>query len=204
MTRRSRVVGLSKVLGLLGGLGSGKSAVAALFRTFGARAVDADRIAHRVLEEPAVKRTLQSWWGPEIVRRGRVDRAEVARRAFGSAGGTAKLNALVHPRIGRVLRGEISRARRGGGVLIVDAALLLETGSDAWCDVLVFVDAPAEIRRRRVAARGWTAAEWRRRERLQWPLRRKRKKADFVIDNRGSRAATRKQVESILQEIARL
>lgn len=198
MTRRSRVVGL------LGGIGSGKSAVAAQFRKLGARTVDADRIAHGVLDEPAVRRTLASWWGPEVLRAGRVDRARVARRAFSSAADAARLNALVHPRIRRELRRQVARARRGARVVVVEAALLLETGSDAWCDVLVFVDAPRAARRRRVESRGWTAAEWNRRERLQWPLPRKRRKADYVIDNGGSRAAARKQVVSILQEITRL
>jgi len=198
MTRRSCVVGL------LGGIGSGKSAVAALFQKSGARTVDADAIAHRVLEEPAVRRTLARWWGPAILERGRVNRAEVARRAFGSAAQGARLNALVHPRIGRELRREIVKALRRSGVVVVEAALLLETGTDAWCDVLVFVDAPAAIRRRRIASRGWTAAEWRRREKAQWPLPRKRARADYVIDNGGARAASRKQVETILQEIASL
>jgi dephospho-CoA kinase len=198
MTRRSRVVGL------LGGVGSGKSAVAAQFKKLGARVVDADRIARGVLDIPAVRRKLVEVWGPGIIRVGRVDRAEVARCAFGSAGGTARLNALVHPRIGRELRREIRSARARGGVLIVEAALLLETGSEDWCDVLVFVDAPADVRRRRAGERGMGASDWRRRERLQWPLRKKKKKADFVIDNRGPRAAMHKQVERILQEISRL
>ena len=193
-----------RVVGLLGGIGSGKSSVAALFEEFGARIVDADRIAHRILEEPAVRRTLTTWWGPEIVRGGRVDRARVARHAFGTRGGAARLNALLHPRIGRELKKEIARARRRGGVVVVEAALLLETGTEAGCDALVFVDAPRRERRRRVARRGWSPSEWMRRERAQWPLRRKRAKADYVIDNGGSRAATRRQVRTILQEISKL
>src|SRR5262245_50331946 len=192
----------SSIVGLLGGVGSGKSAVAALFKENGARVVDADRIAHGVLEDRGVRRTLASWWGPEVLRGGRVDRAVVARRAFGSAADRNRLNALVHPKIRRALRGEILKGRRRGGVLVVEAALLLETGSDGWCDVLVFVDAPAAVRRRRARSRGWTAEEWRRRERSQWPVARKRKRADYVIDNGGSRAAARKQVERILQELA--
>ena len=191
----------SRVVGLLGGIGSGKSSIAAQFAALGAKTVDADRIARRVLEMPDVRRTLKSWWGPGIVKRGRIDRAEVARRAFASPGGTKLLNALVHPRIGRELRREIAKARRRGGVLIVEAALLLETGSDALCDALIFVDAPAATRRRRVAARGWSGAEWRRRERAQWPLARKRSRADYVIRNGGPKAATRKQVMNVLQEI---
>jgi dephospho-CoA kinase len=151
-----------------------------------------------------VRRRLVSWWGSDILNHGRVDRAAVARRVFGSTAERERLNALVHPRIGRELRREIAGARRRGGILVVDAALLLETGSDAACDVLVFVEAPRAARGRRAAARGWTDAEWRRRERSQWPLRRKKMKADYVIDNGGTLAAARRQVESILQEISRL
>ena len=195
---------LSRVVGLLGGIGSGKSAVASLFEKFGARAVDADRIAHGVLDDPTVRRTLVSWWGPEILRGSRVDRAQVARRAFASEAGTARLNALVHPRIGRELRRKIALEKRRGGVVVVEAALLLETGTDALCDVLVFVDAPRDVRRRRAVKRGWSASEWSRRERRQWSLRRKRKKAGYIIDNGGPKAATRRQVESILQEITRV
>ena len=196
MKRRSTVVGL------LGGVGSGKSAVAALFKEYGARTVDADRIAHGVLDVPAVRRRILAWWGPDVLRRGRVDRAEVARRVFESPAERKRLNALVHPRIGRELTREIARARRRGGVLVVEAALLLETGSDGACDVLVYVEAPRAVRSRRAASRGWSDAEWRRRERSQWPLRRKKMKADYVIDNGGTLAAARKQVESILQEIS--
>lgn len=202
MRRRSRAAKSSRVVGLLGGVGSGKSAVAALFKEFGARAVDADRIAHGVLDDPAVRRRLVSWWGPDLLRHGRVDRAEVARLVFGSSAERKRLNALVHPRIGRELRREIAKARRRGGVLVVEAALLLETGSDKACDVLVFVEAPRAVRSRRAASRGWTDAEWRRREQSQWPLRRKKMKADYVIDNGGEIATARKQVESILQEIS--
>jgi dephospho-CoA kinase len=185
-------------------VGSGKSAVTALFKELGARTVDADRIAHQVIDDPPVRRRLVSWWGSDILNHGRVDRAAVARRVFGSTAERERLNALVHPRIGRVLRREIARARRRGGVLVVDAALLLETESDAACDVLVFLEAPRAVRSRRAAARGWTDAEWRRRERSQWPLRRKKMKADYVIDNGGTLAAAKRQVESILQEISRL
>lgn len=193
-----------RILGLLGGIGSGKSAVAADFESLGATYIDADRIAHRIIDAPPVRRTLARWWGPGVLRGGRVNRAEVARRAFASRGAASRLNALLHPRIGRELKKEIAKARRRGGVVIVEAALLLETGTDRWCDALVFVDAPRAARIRRTARRGWTAAEWSRREKLQWPPAGKRARADYVIDNGGTRAATRRQVETILQEIASL
>jgi len=193
-----------RILGLLGGIGSGKSAVAADFESLGATYIDADRIAHRIIDAPPVRRTLSRWWGPGVLRGGRVNRAEVARRAFASRGAASRLNALLHPRIERELKKEIARARRRGGVAVLEAALLLETGADRWCDALVFVDAPRAARIRRAARRGWTAAEWSRREKLQRPPARKRARADYVIDNGGTRAATRRQVETILQEIASL
>jgi dephospho-CoA kinase len=193
-----------RILGLLGGIGSGKSAVASIFEGLGARTIDADAIAHRVIDAPAMRRQLVRWWGPEVVRNGRVNRAAVARRAFASPAAARRLNRLLHPRIGRELNKEFSRARRRGGVVVVEAALLLETGTDRRCDVLVFVDAPRAVRLRRIGRRGWAAGELRRREKAQWPLARKRARADYVIDNGGSKAATRKQVARILQEIASL
>jgi len=193
-----------RILGLLGGIGSGKSAVSSIFEDLGARSIDADAVAHRVIDAPAVRRRLVRWWGPEVIRNGRVNRAAVARKAFARPGSERRLNRLLHPLIGRELKKEIAKARRRGGVVVLEAALLLETGTDRWCDVLVFVEAPRAARLRRVRSRGWSAAEFGRREKAQRPLARKRARADYVIENGGSKASTRKQVERILQEIASL
>lgn len=184
------------VVGLAGGVGSGKSTVAALFRNWGARVLDADAIGHRVIERPDVRARLVRAWGPGILRGKRVDRARLARAAFRSRASARRLNRLVHPPILREIRRRIARCR---GWVVLDAALLYEAGADRLCDRVVFVDAPVDVRRRRAAARGMPPEEAARRERFQRPLSYKKRRADNVIDNAGSKSRTERQAREIYE-----
>lgn len=184
------------VIGLVGGIGSGKTTVAECFREEGAEILDADRVAHKWLDHPAVRRALVRAFGTGVVPGGRVDRAALAREGFRSAATVARLNRIVHPYVKRDL--EKSIAKSGKRVVVLDAPLLLEAGAEGLCDAIVFVDAPAAVRRRRIEGRGWGRGELKRRERLQWPLSRKRRMSDYRIDNSGSRAATARQVRAVL------
>jgi dephospho-CoA kinase len=186
------------VVGLAGGVGSGKSTVASIFIKQGARGIDADALGHRVLELPTVRAGLLRDWGEGILRDGRVDRAALARLAFRSRKDVARLNRRVHPEILREIRRRIARAR---GWVVLDAALLFETGADALCDKVIFVSAPRAIRARRVRSRGWGPGELRRRERFQIPVVYKKKKADYVIDNAGSASRTADQIRKICDEL---
>jgi dephospho-CoA kinase len=189
------------VVGIAGGVGSGKSTVAALFRNWGARVLDADAIGHRVIERPDVKARLVRAWGPGILRGGRVDRARLAREAFRSRDSVRLLNRLVHPAILREIRRRIARSRRW---VVLDAALLFEAGADRLCDRVVFVEAPRRVRRRRAAARGMGPEESARRERFQRPAAYKKRRADDVIDNAGSKSRTEKQAREIYEGFRRL
>lgn len=189
------------VVGLAGGVGSGKSTVAAIFIKQGARGIDADLLGHRILELPAVRAALVRDWGTGILRDGRVDRAALARLAFRSRKTVARLNRRVHPEILREIRRQIARAR---GWVVLDAALLFETGADALCDRIVFVSAPRALRARRVRSRGWGPGEIRRRERFQLPVGYKKKKADYVIDNTGPASRTEAQTRTICDELRQL
>jgi dephospho-CoA kinase len=189
------------VVGLAGGVGSGKSTVAAIFIKQGARGIDADALGHRVLDLPAVRAGLVRDWGEEILRDGRVDRAALARLAFRSRKSVARLNRRVHPEILKEIRRRIEKAR---GWVVLDAALLYETGADALCDRVVFVSAPRAIRVRRVRSRGWGSGELRRRERFQFPVVYKKKKADYVIDNAGPTSRTVEQTRKICDELRKL
>jgi dephospho-CoA kinase len=189
------------VVGLAGGVGSGKSTVAAIFIKQGARGIDADALGHRVLDLPAVRAGLVRDWGEEILRDGRVDRAALARLAFRSRKSVARLNRRVHPEILKEIRRRIEKAR---GWVVLDAALLYETGADALCDRVVFVSAPRAIRVRRVRSRGWGPGELRRRERFQFPVVYKKKKADYVIDNAGPTSRTVEQTRKICDELRKL
>ena len=188
------------VVGLAGGVGSGKSTVAGIFIKEGAQGIDADALGHRVLDLPRMRAVLARDWGTEILRKGRVDRAALARLAFRSRRDVARLNRRVHPEILREIRRRISRAR---GWVVLDAALLFETGADALCDKVVFVSAPRALRARRTRARGWGRGELARRERFQFPVSYKKKKADYVIDNAGPTSRTEEQTRKICDELRR-
>jgi dephospho-CoA kinase len=188
------------VVGLAGGVGSGKSTVASLFRNQGARVVDADRIGHRVLDRPVLRARLAREWGKGILRRGRVDRSALARAAFRDRASVRRLNRLVHPAILREIRREVREAR---GWVVLDAALLFEAGADALCDLVIFVDAPRAVRARRVRSRGWAPGELARRERFQLPTAYKRKKADYVLDNRGPRSLAARRARELYETIRR-
>lgn len=188
------------VVGLAGGVGSGKSTIAGIFIKQGAQGIDADAVGHRVLDLPRVRAALVRDWGEKILRGGRVDRAALARLAFRSRESVARLNRRVHPEILREIRRRIATAR---GWVVLDAALLFETGADALCDAVVFVSAPRAVRARRISARGWGPGELRRRERFQFPAAYKKKKADYVIDNAGPKSRTEKQARRICDDLRR-
>ena len=139
-------------------------------------------------------------WGTGVLRRGRVDRAALARLAFRSRKDVARLNRRVHPEILKEIRRRISRAP---GWVVLDAALLFETGADALCDKVVFVSAPRALRERRTRSRGWAPGELARRERFQFPVSYKKKKADYVIDNTGPTSRTEDQTRKICDELRR-
>jgi dephospho-CoA kinase len=189
------------VVGLTGGIGSGKSTVAGILRKSGAVVIDADALGHRVLEIPRIRAALVRDFGAAILGEdGRIDRRALGRKAFRNKAATARLNRRVHPEILNRIRRGIRRAR---GCVVLDAALLYETGAEALCDRVWFVDAPRRRRLERIRARGWSAREVSRRERTQMPLREKKRRADVVIDNGGPVSRTEREVLERLTEQAR-
>ncbi len=204
------------IIGLLGGIGSGKTTVLEMFRELGAEVFDADALAHEVLETKAAKEALVSWLGERVLRSdGTVDREFLARTAFADRAALKRLEALVHPEVIRMAERRIAehRARPRGGkgpelpgreteaLLVLDVPLLLETRLQEACDRFVFVDAPIELRRQRVSARGWAPGELEERERFQRSVEEKRERAHFVIDNSGDLEATRAQVRRCREEL---
>jgi dephospho-CoA kinase len=172
--------------------------------------VDADRLAHEVLEETGVRERVRERFGPGVFgASGRIDRAELARAVFRDAGGRAALEQWVHPRVRERIAAEIARAREQRAERIVlDVPLLLENerehGLLELVDELVFVDAPADVRERRAReARGWPAGELARREAAQLPLAAKRARARHLIDNAGDLAALEAAVSDLLERLRR-
>jgi dephospho-CoA kinase len=194
-----------KILGLLGGVASGKSTVAEMFRKLGAAVLDADRAGHEVLRMPAVRAAIGGRWGKDVIGPdGEVDRSALARIVFAKPPDgprqLAELEKITHPEIRKRLLAEADEmAKQGAPVIILDAPVMLKAGWNKLCDALAFVECPADQRLDRAAARGWTVEEFRRREASQETVEEKKALADFVLDNSQDVSYIQAQVERCWQ-----
>lgn len=198
------------VIGVLGGIGSGKSAVARRIAGESGVLIDADAIAREVVEERAVRERLRDVFGDSVLRAdGSLDRAALGERVFSDASARRELEALTHPRIrDRIRRALDDALARGVPRVALDVPLLVENDAQhgllARCDELWFVDASLEARDARVrATRGWKAGEVERRERAQAPLAGKRARAHVVIPNEGTLAELERAVDLALARSSR-
>jgi len=195
------------VIGILGGIGSGKSTVAAEFGRQGCAVIDADAIAKSAYEDPAVVAELREWWGDQALDgAGQVDRKAVGALIFDDAAAKARLEQLIHPRVHAERRRLHERYAADPSVkaVIEDTPLLLEAGLAKHCDALVYVDAPLELREARVRERrGWSPGALQRRERRQASLDIKRAKADYSIRNDADPAGLAPQVRDVLSQVSR-
>ncbi len=154
-----------RVIGLVGGVASGKSLIARQLVELGAGWLDADRAGHEVLELEDVKQALRQRFGEEVVGPdGQISRPAIGQRVFGGAGAVEArqfLEQTTHPRIGELLGRQAAAFEAAGKeVLVLDAPLLMEAGWDKFCDKTVFVEAPREVRLDRARGRGWSDAEF--------------------------------------------
>ena len=166
------------IIGLIGRVGAGKSTVAARFAAHGGHVIDADQIAHEVLEEPDVIHQIADRFGADVLdAEGRILRRAVADRVFGPTPDHARalewLESFVHPRVHSRISDELTalEARDGGRmpperdmVVVLDVPLLVQSGWADRCDRLVVVNCSEEVRRQRLAARHWNPAQQAARE----------------------------------------
>jgi len=178
------------VVGLAGGIGSGKSHVAARLAARGALVSDSDAAARALLREPAIGAVLTGWWGRGILGPDDLpDRARIAAVVFADPTQRKRLEDLIHPLLhaqrDAALRAAAA-ADRPPPLFVIDAPLLFEAGLDRACDAVIFVDAPRATRLQRVRmGRGWTEAEFDRREASQIPVEQKKGRSTFIVDNGG-------------------
>lgn len=164
--------------------------------------LDADSVARRVLARPEVVKAVARRIPGAVGDDGKMDRQKLAREVFSNPQALAALEEITHPPIRRAMERAIRRAR--APYVLVDAALLQETGADRLCDAVVYVACPARTRRARTRRhRGWSDEEHRAREARQWSCRRKRAAADLVMDNAGDAARTRREVRRVLRRLER-
>lgn len=195
------------VVGIVGGIGSGKSAVAGwVAAQANVRVIDADSLGHDALTADNVRQSLRQRFGDEIFdSQGNVVRSALARLVFGNTEATLlarrDLEQIVHPEIERRMAEQIECARQSGcESVLLDAAVLLEAGWEKHCDAVVFIDAPDEQRLARVQQRsGWAPSELKRREASQLSLVEKRKRSDALISNDSSVSDAGKELLDFLR-----
>jgi dephospho-CoA kinase len=199
------VVAGKAIIGLVGGIGSGKSFVARIFAEFGCEVIDSDAHARAAFRDPKILATLRQWWGPAVfLHEGQIDRQAIARKVFADPAERRRLEELIHPWVNLAREREMKIASENPAVLafVWDSPLLFEAGLNRQCDAVVFVEAPEHVRLGRVGeTRGWGADELSRRENSQWPLDKKRELSDYVLKNTADAAQVRDQVRLLLSRI---
>lgn len=190
-----------KLVGLTGGIGSGKSTVAAMMRERGVPVIDADALARQVVEPglPAHADIARAW--PEVIAAdGRIDRKALAALVFADPASKARLEAMTHPHIrARIAEARAALAAAGHRLAVLEAALLVETGIYRELDGLIVVVASEASQVRRVVARdGCSPEAVMARLRAQQPAEDKVRVADYVVENDGRLSDTRARVEAVL------
>ena len=189
------------IVGITGSLSTGKSTASSLFARKGAKVLDADRIAHKLMEpRKACFRKVVKAFGPSILKGGHIDRQKIAKVVFEDKRKLRALEQIIHPAVAQEIKREIRRYQKSKqrGVLIIEVPLLFEAGLDRLMDVVVVVKASRTQQIARARERsGISQQEALRRIKAQMPLNQKIQRADIIIDNGGSPFKTKKQVDRI-------
>jgi dephospho-CoA kinase len=196
---------MKPVVGLTGGIASGKTTVAKMFGDLGVPIIDADDLAREVVEPgtPGLQAIVDEFGEDVLDQSGRLDRKKVGELVFGDEEARETLNAILHPRIGAAGAKHIQAYEDHPAPYVVyEAALLVETGAYKAFPVLVVVSAEESVQRLRLIARdGYTVSEANARIESQLPLGRKIALADHVVTNNGDLEGTRRQVGEVHEQL---
>jgi dephospho-CoA kinase len=196
------------IIGIVGGIASGKSEVANLLVQHGAARINADELGHSLLTtDEKIKDEVVRLFGESILDQSQqIDRKRIASQVFGnderSKALLDQLEAILHPAIRRLAEERLARLHKQSDVslIVLDAPLLIEAGWSAMCDEIVFVDTPLERRQELAALRGWSADELVKREAAQLALSEKRAASTRVIVNEGDLADLRRKIKTLVTE----
>ncbi len=191
------------LVGLTGGIGSGKSTVAAMLERRGAVVLDADEFARRALDpgRPGHARVVEEFGSSVVGPDGSVDRAALAGTVFRDPDARRRLEAIVHPEVARLLQDALEPYRDTDRVVVYAVPLLVENHLESMFDLVVVVTAPEEVRIRRLVARGMAEDDVRARIRAQLSDSERQAVADVVVANDGSRDDLNRRVETLWEEL---
>ncbi len=190
------------ILGLTGSIGMGKSATAKLFADAGVAVNDADLAVHQLYAGEGAAAVEAAFPGVSVD--GKIDRQQLAKRVLGDAAALKRLEAIVHPMVGKIERQFLTDAARGGSrIVVLDIPLLFENDGEHRVDAVVVVSAPPDLQRSRVLARPhMTAEKFEAILAKQTPDAEKRRRAHFVVDTSRGFDSARTQVHAILRAVA--
>lgn len=195
------------LIAVIGGIASGKSTVAEQFAKLGCAVIDADRIAHDLLDEDALRNEVVRLFGPEILNAsGTIDRTKLAQIVFADAGQLARLNDVIHPGVLQRTEELIEHYNENQSLkaIVLDMPLLVEVGWAGRCDRLVFVDCGRTQRLQRAKRKGLASErEIKIRENFQISLDRKKRLADNTIDNNSDFSTLVRQIKNIFSDITK-
>jgi dephospho-CoA kinase len=192
------------LVGLMGGIGSGKSKVCSFLQELGAQTISADTLVHKALKSPSIQQQITSLWGNDLLVNDEIDRKKLAALVFsfdGARDNLKKLESILHPAVRKEIENFLQQ-QQGKKMAVIDAPLLWEGGLYKRCDCLIFVDTPLAIRQQRVnEQRNWTCEEIEKREKFQQNLEVKKQACHFILDNSGDWEQTKEQVMKIWKNL---
>jgi dephospho-CoA kinase len=189
------------ILGLTGGPGTGKSLVAGYLKKKGAVVLSGDDAGKRVVEDypPILKKLVKTFGNAILHNDGTLNRQGLGKVVFGNESALRALNTIVHPQLLKILKGDLRKySGKKKRLIVIDAALIYEWGIANWCDYMLVVSAKQDLRIKRLTERGLTRTEAANRIASQIPDSEKKALADFVIENNGTKAELRKQVDKLV------
>ncbi|NUM34800.1 MAG: dephospho-CoA kinase [Candidatus Brocadiae bacterium] len=196
------------IIGLMGGVASGKSTIGKIFETLGAQLIEADSMAHRILEYKRVKESIVKLWGDSLLIKGEIDRKALGKIVFSGEKGKKspdliKLEKIVHPILRRRIFQRLQKlSQKNHKIVVLDVALLWENGLKDICDILVFIDTPLSLRQQRAFQnRNWEESEVILREKFQEDIEIKKQAAHFIVPNKGNMAETLQTVHVVWSKI---
>ncbi len=192
------------IIGIMGGICAGKSTIAQMFEQLGAHRIDADQIANQVLLQPEIQQKIVEWWGTDLLVDPKIQRKRLAEIVFADPVKLKQLEDLLHP----IIRAEMKQrlyelsSQSKKAYIVLDAALLWESGLHQLCDCLIFVESSGALRNERaMSQRNWNMHEIEAREQHQAALNAKKAYAHHIIQNHGSLTEVMQSVQIIWQKL---
>jgi len=197
--------GKKKIIGVLGGISSGKSTVAEILAEKGCTVIDADKLAHKLLENKEIKRKIGEVFGESVfTEAGDINRKNLAELAFESRENTERLNDIVHPGVMAEVQRRIGELENDDSVIgiVLDIPLLVEVGWAGRCDILIFIECEPAKRLERALKKGhFFGNQLEKREKLQTSLDKKAKMSHYTVESNSGLTSLRTQVEKIFSAI---